>query len=962
MSYARTAVTRMTLDMSRPDLQRSETVTLGDTNRRWEVTLINGGAPFRLPPNWTAALTGIKPDGTGLLNGCSVVDGKIIYDFAAGKEIATCAGNYPVQFDIWDEVGDLVASPKLYVNVLNDVRPNAELVSEGQYTLIGDAIKKITDMEEDVDLLAENVLSNGNEITAMKEKVTTAGTVTIPVEEWSGAGPHEALVRLGDNPISKGCVVLLVPEDNATKEAAGAARMSVYNVLDSENSYGDFVMVVRAESGIIPTIPLHFRFVVLKTDTEDQAIAAMVVDAYGEGGGSGVDEDAVKKIINSVLGNVANERQYSAANPPPYPVTSVNSKTGAVELTASDVKADDAGTAKSLTDTLAADIAKDLKNYYSKTQTYSRTEIDSKVSAIPKFVVKVVTSLPTSGISETTVYLVPDTTEGGGMYTEYIRVNGAWEELGSQKLDLSGYVTDDELEEAINAALTTAKESGEFDGATPKYGVDYWTSEDKENIKNDCERYIDTELAKRGQTAPIWAESAEDLAQNGDTTKLYLLPDGNIWSYRKIVTPPQPIFTNLANPDNIWAEGTNEDGWRHGVYHDSSGGYTEDGDGAFTTNAFACGIGQKVRIKGKFKDGNFSNHWIYLKYIPYKASPTTAENIYNAIGGIYLLQPPSVFPNVGVANTDVCSIVDDENDPDVKTITYEVLKSATGGQLGTAANVKYGKIAGYCTGDIDDIIITVDEEITYTEPVESYQWASTGIPYVAGDNEERVQALEARMTEVEEDVANIQKNGIGKSVFFGKTATFYGDSLTEQNYHYTKGFHEWADELLKLSSYRNRGVSGYTIADVYNRVQAEAASDTSDLIVVMAGVNDQGGDVPLGTITDSTTDTIYGSLNLLCAALATHYPDRIVVYITPAYQDKYPHAEGVTSWEVRKAIQEVCEKNSIAVYDNYVLSGIRASNLDIWTTDRCHWNNSAHEMVGRNLAKYLADTFRYLLP
>lgn len=32
------------------------------------------------------------------------------------------------------------------------------------------------------------------------------------------------------------------------------------------------------------------------------------------------------------LGNVANERQYSSANPPPYPVTSVNGKTGAVQV------------------------------------------------------------------------------------------------------------------------------------------------------------------------------------------------------------------------------------------------------------------------------------------------------------------------------------------------------------------------------------------------------------------------------------------------------------------------------------------------------------------------------------------------------------------------------------------------------------------------------------------------------
>ena len=39
------------------------------------------------------------------------------------------------------------------------------------------------------------------------------------------------------------------------------------------------------------------------------------------------------------LGNVDNVKQYSATNPPPYPVTSVNSKTGAVTLTASDVGA-----------------------------------------------------------------------------------------------------------------------------------------------------------------------------------------------------------------------------------------------------------------------------------------------------------------------------------------------------------------------------------------------------------------------------------------------------------------------------------------------------------------------------------------------------------------------------------------------------------------------------------------------
>lgn len=194
MSYARTAVTRMTLDMSRLDLQRSETVTLGDTNRRWEVTLINGGAPFRLPPNWTAALTGIKPDGTGLLNGCSVADGKIIYDFAAGKEIATCAGSYPVQFDIWDEVGDLVASPKVYVNVLADVRPHAELESDGQYTLIGETLTRVAEAEKDINENAEEISATKKKVEENQKQIEklapyrpSAVITTIPTKAWEQA-------------------------------------------------------------------------------------------------------------------------------------------------------------------------------------------------------------------------------------------------------------------------------------------------------------------------------------------------------------------------------------------------------------------------------------------------------------------------------------------------------------------------------------------------------------------------------------------------------------------------------------------------------------------------------------------------------------------------------------------------------------------------------------------------------
>ena len=194
-----------------------------------------------------------------------------------------------------------------------------------------------------------------------------------------------------------------------------------------------------------------------------------------------------------------------------------------------------------------------------------------------------------------------------------------------------------------------------------------------------------------------------------------------------------------------------------------------------------------------------------------------------------------------------------------------------------------------------------------------------------------------------------------ENIFAGRTASFYGDSLTEVNGHYSKGYHEWVKDLLCLASYDNYGVSGYKVSDVYNKVSE--IDDASDIIFVMCGVNDQTFHVPLGTESDTTTGTTYGSLNLLCALLKEKYPTKLVVFITPHYQTKYPSNKGVTSYEVTKAIRVVCEKYAIPVYDNFVFSGIYPTNLGYWTTDNCHWNDNAHRMVGHNLARFVETTF-----
>lgn len=85
----------------------------------------------------------------------------------------------------------------------------------------------------------------------------------------------------------------------------------------------------------------------------------------------------------------------------------------------------------------------DLENYYTKTQ------VNGMVSAIPKFAIEVVDTLPTSDISTTTVYLVKESDDAQNLYTEYIYVGSAWEKLGVQDVDLTGYATEAYVDDIV---------------------------------------------------------------------------------------------------------------------------------------------------------------------------------------------------------------------------------------------------------------------------------------------------------------------------------------------------------------------------------------------------------------------------------------------------------------------------------------------------------------------------------
>ena len=104
----------------------------------------------------------------------------------------------------------------------------------------------------------------------------------------------------------------------------------------------------------------------------------------------------------------------------------------------------------------------DLVNYYLKSDTYTKAEVQALIGAIQGFSYEVVSSLPTASASTMgKIYLVPSADpQTQNVKDEYITLESSgsysWEQIGSTAIDLSGYVTTSQLNTALADYTTTA--------------------------------------------------------------------------------------------------------------------------------------------------------------------------------------------------------------------------------------------------------------------------------------------------------------------------------------------------------------------------------------------------------------------------------------------------------------------------------------------------------------------------
>lgn len=129
-------------------------------------------------------------------------------------------------------------------------------------------------------------------------------------------------------------------------------------------------------------------------------------------------------------------------------------------------------------------------------------ELSNQISQIPKFKISVVETLPESGISASTIYLVKNTDPtSNNIYAEYIYVKKLdeewhWEKLGEQSLVIEDFAKKSDVEQMITIAMQNVVKTNDLNAAIATSKAEILDEISKTYIsKLDVEKFVDeTEL------------------------------------------------------------------------------------------------------------------------------------------------------------------------------------------------------------------------------------------------------------------------------------------------------------------------------------------------------------------------------------------------------------------------------------------------------------------------------------
>lgn len=263
-----------------------------------------------------------------------------------------------------------------------------------------------------------------------------------------------------------------------------------------------------------------------------------------------------------------------------------------------------------------------------------------------------------------------------------------------------------------------------------------------------------------------------------DTTKIYVLPDGFIYAYR-LVMVESPNYTNMV--------GISKDGFLTGyrmkaMSEEPVAVTGSDASTAFVSNIFLCKKGDVLRIEGVGRSENTSASAPMFMVVPVDSEGVVVTN-----HGFCLAQP-ACENNLFSAWKQAWDMVEIEDDGTLKWTFAVVNDGGNNADHLLSTPTTAVRLAGVALNGFENIIVTVNEDITYVMD-EEYRWLNTGIIYNNDACEERVSILENKVTNIEEKLSYISPNYNIFDYAYIKKGELIANELTNitgtQHGHYT---------------------------------------------------------------------------------------------------------------------------------------------------------------------------------
>ena len=323
-------------------------------------------------------------------------------------------------------------------------------------------------------------------------------------------------------------------------------------------------------------------------------------------------------------------------------------------------------------------------------------------------------------------------------------------------------------------------------------------------------------LAHPASGAPTYAADTAWLAANGDPAKIYVLPDGYLYAK---VAGTIPNFTNLFDPSKAVL---------NQLRRGDNGATLTPCNGLLSTGLMPVNCRTDVNNPTKIRiRGTKMLSWV---------DSNESITYYNASGAEQWHPTIKRVKYSVEANRDVIIYAGwSTNDPVPNCdVNYKQFS------ISTFIN---GTEAAITEADIKDMIVTVDEEITYST---GSRWVNTGVKY-------------ANYALSDSDKTAIAAMSRPESPLVDKKVLIMGDSISSDAYgNYTKWVTVLRNEgflpptVVNNSQHATGFVARYTGEDAnaqndfIDRITAITDKDSYNLVVIFGGINDYIQNIPLG--------------------------------------------------------------------------------------------------------------------